>query len=70
MSNHPLKIGVKTHYKSINFWKYYGIKTFTEILAISEETYGVAEHFIIRGRIIVKLIGGIKKDNAGMSNDK
>jgi hypothetical protein len=35
MSNHPLKIGVKTHYKSINVWKYYGIKTFTEILAIS-----------------------------------
>lgn len=32
MSNHPLKIGVKTHYKSILFWKYNEIKTFTEIL--------------------------------------
>lgn len=70
MSNHPLKIGVKTHYKIKYFWKYYEIKTFTEILVRIKKDLKVAEHFIIRGRRIVKFSEGIKKDNAGMSNDK
>jgi hypothetical protein len=32
MSNYPLKIGVKTHFKNIIFWKYNEIKIFTEVL--------------------------------------
>jgi len=54
----------------INFWKYIEIKTFTEILVIVLMNYKVAEHFIIWRREIVKFLEGIKKDNAGMSNDK
>jgi hypothetical protein len=30
----------------------------------------VAERFIVRGRLFVKIFGEIESENAGMSNDK